>query len=79
MYRGWRRDILGAMDVTEENSSPKYPFRYRLAGSSYYIRNIFEIYAFKEPLIIDNLIIFTDTATASYTMVKAYIYIYLME
>lgn len=69
VYRGWRRDILGALDVTDGESSSEYPYCYRLAGSSCYAGDIFGIYAFKEPLKIGDPIIFTDTA--SYTMVKA--------
>lgn len=69
VYRGWRRDILGAMDVTDGESSPEYPYHYRLAGSSCYAGDIFGIYAFKEPLKIGDLIILSDTA--SYTIVKA--------
>lgn len=69
VYKGWRRDILGAIDVTDGTASPQYPYLYRLAGSSCYAGDIFGIYAFKEPLRNGDLIILTDTA--SYTMVKA--------
>ena len=69
IYRGWRRDILGALDVTDGKSNAKYPYQYRIAGSSCYAGDIFGIYAFKEPLKVGDQIIFSDTA--SYTMVKA--------
>ena len=69
VYRGWRRDILGALDMTDGENDPEYPYHYRLAGASCYAGDIFGIYAFKEPLKIGAHIIFCDTA--SYTMVKA--------
>lgn len=69
VYRDWRRDILGALDVTNGDYNPEYPYHYRLAGSSCYAGDIFGIYAFKEPLKFGDQIIFSDTA--SYTMVKA--------
>lgn len=69
VYRNWRRDILGALDVTDGENNPQYPYQYRLAGSSCYAGDIFGIYAFKEPLRVGDRIIFSDTA--SYTMVKA--------
>lgn len=69
VYRGWRRDILGAFDMTDGECDPEYPYQYRLAGSSCYAGDVFGIYAFKEPLKAGDQIIFSDTA--SYTMVKA--------
>lgn len=69
VYRGWRREILGAIDVTNGDYDPEYPYHYRLAGASCYAGDIFGIYAFKEPLKVGKQIIFFDTA--SYTMVKA--------
>lgn len=69
VYRGWRRDVLGAIDITDGEVDPKYPYHYRLAGTSCYAGDIFGTYAFMEPLKIGGQIIFFDTA--SYTMVKA--------
>lgn len=67
VYRGWRRDIKGAIDITDENYSD-FDNVYRLAGISCYAGDIFGIYSFDHPLSVGERIVFCDAAP--YTIVK---------
>lgn len=62
VFNGWYHDILGA-DLID-----KYPYKYRVAGSSCYAGDIWGDYSFAKPLTIGDYIIFEDTAM--YSMVK---------
>lgn len=62
VFNEWYHDILGA-DLID-----KYPYKYKIAGSSCYAGDIWGDYSFTKPLSVGDYVIFEDTAM--YSMVK---------
>lgn len=60
VFRGWQRDIVG------ESINGNY--KYKLVGTSCFAGDTYGIYAFNQPLNVNEIIYFEDTAT--YTIVK---------